>query len=131
MALKALIADDSAFMRDIIRHYLEFFGCEVIAEAENALQAVRLCRALRPDLVTLDVVMPQVDGIDALAAFREIRKDNPNLPIIVISAMPFDHTRQTFLAEGALDYIVKPLTPNTFKQVYRKLKQLFPELHDV
>ncbi len=128
MPVRVLIADDSVFIRDIIRHHLEHFGCQILAEAENGAQAVSLFKTLKPDFVTLDVVMPHVDGIDALTAFRLIRKENPNVPILVVSAVPFDKTREAFLNEGAMDYLIKPFNKFCFEQVRRKLERVFPDL---
>ena len=128
MAVRVLIADDSIFIRDIIRHHLERFGCQVVAEAENGAQALSLYKTLKPDFVTLDVVMPHVDGIDALTAFRMIKKEDPATPILVVSAVPFEKTRETFLAEGALDYVIKPFNKFYFDQVRRKLERIFPEI---
>lgn len=126
--IKALIADDSTFIRDILRHHLERLGCRVVAEVENAAQALQLFRTLKPELVTLDVVMPQVEGMDALSAFRLMRKEQPQAQIVVVSAVPFDSTRQTFIDEGALDYLVKPFSLYAIDQVRRKLARIFPEL---
>jgi two-component system chemotaxis response regulator CheY len=131
MGVRTLIVDDSAFMREIIRQHLEHLGCQIVGEAENAAQALQLFAALKPDLVTIDVVMPQVGGVDAIGAFRKMRAENPQLPVLVMTAMPFNQTRDAFLAEGAVDYLVKPLTAQVFKQTARKLKRLFPDLRDV
>jgi two-component system chemotaxis response regulator CheY len=131
MGVRTLIVDDSAFMREIIRQHLELLGCQIVGEAENAAQALQLFSALKPDLVTIDVVMPQVGGVDAIGAFRKMRQENPRLPVLVMTAMPFNQTRDVFLAEGAVDYLVKPLTAQVFKQTARKLKRLFPQLRDV
>ena len=90
MAVRALIADDSFFIRDVIRRHFERIGCQIVAEAENASQALSLFRTLKPELVTLDIVMAEVDGIDTLGAFNAIRKAAPDVPIIVVSAMPFE-----------------------------------------
>ncbi len=131
MGVRTLIVDDSAFMREIIRQHLELLGCQIVGEAENAAQALQLFTALQPDLVTIDVVMPQVGGLDAIGAFRKMRAKNPRLPVLVMTAMPFNQTRDAFLAEGAVDYLVKPLTAQVFRQTARKLKRLFPDLRDV
>ena len=128
MAVRALIADDSFFIRDVIRRHLERIGCQVVAEAENAAQALSLFRTLKPDLVTLDIVMAEVDGVDTLAAFNAIRREAPEVPVIVVSAMPFEEHRRSFLGGGALDYIIKPFTSTAFEQVKRKLIAIFPEL---
>ena len=127
MAVRVLIADDSIAARELIRFHIQRLGYEVIAEAHNAAQAVTLFKALRPDVVTLDVVMPIVNGIDSLTAFRSIRKEAPLVPIIVVSAVPFDKTRDTFIEEGALTYIVKPFTKFYFDEVRRKLERVLPQ----
>jgi two-component system, chemotaxis family, chemotaxis protein CheY len=77
VAVHALIVDDSPFARRIIRHQLTKFGCKVLGEAESAAQAVRLFAELKPDLVTLDVMMPEIDGYDSIRAFREMKKASP------------------------------------------------------
>ena len=128
MSVRVLIADDSIFIRDIIRHHLEHFGCKIVAEAENGAQAVSLFKTLKPDFVTLDVVMPHVDGIDALSAFRLIKRESPQVPILVVSAVPFEKTREAFMSEGALDYVIKPFNKFYFEQVRRKLERIFPEI---
>jgi two-component system chemotaxis response regulator CheY len=123
--ITTLIVDDSPFARTVIRHHLTKFGCRVAGEAENAAQAIRMFHELRPDLVTLDVMMPEVDGFDSLRAFRQMRSEKPGLAIIVVSAVPFDKTRDTFIGEGALAYVVKPFTQFSFEPVRRKLVQVF------
>jgi two-component system chemotaxis response regulator CheY len=126
--LRVLVADDSIFMRDIIRHHLERLGFQVVAEAANGAQALTLFRTLKPDLVTLDVIMPQVDGIDAMAAFRMIKSEAPGVPILIVSAVRFEKTRESFMNEGALDYLVKPFNKNSFDEVRRKLEGIFPRV---
>jgi two-component system, chemotaxis family, chemotaxis protein CheY len=128
MPVRAVIADDSIFIRDLIRRHLQRIGCEVVGEAENAAQTVSLFRTLHPDLVTLDVVMAETEGIDSLAALRTIHQEAPDTPVIVMSAVPFDESRETFISSGALDYIVKPFNNATFEQIRRKLGLIFPEL---
>lgn len=126
--LRVLVADDSIFIRDIIRHHLERLGFQVVAEAANGAQALALFRTLRPDFVTLDVIMPQVDGIDAMATFRMIKSEAPDVPILIVSAVPFEKTRESFLNEGALGYLVKPFNKNSFDEVRRKLEVIFPRI---
>jgi len=126
--LRVLVADDSIFIRDIIRHHLERLGFQVVGEATNGAQAITLFRTLKPDFVTLDVIMPQVDGIDAMAAFRMIKSEAPGVPILIVSAVPFEKTRESFMNEGALDYLVKPFNKNSFDEVRRKLEGIFPRV---
>jgi two-component system chemotaxis response regulator CheY len=127
MAIRVLIADDSISIRELLRWQLERLGYEVVGEAENASKAVALFRTLKPDVITLDLVMPNEEEMDALTAFRIIKKEAPRVPILVLSAVPFNKTRELFMEEGAFDYVVKPFGRN-LKDALRKLERAFPEL---
>jgi two-component system, chemotaxis family, chemotaxis protein CheY len=129
VAVRLLIVDDSPFARKVIRHHLESSGCTVVGEAENGAQAVRMFKELHPDLVTLDVMMPVIEGVDSLAAFRAMRKQNPHVAVLVVSAIPFEKTRNTFMEEGALGYMIKPFTKYSFDQIRMRLARVFPEVH--
>jgi two-component system chemotaxis response regulator CheY len=125
MAISALIIDDSPFARRVIRHHLVKFGCKLLGEAESAAQGLRLFRELKPDLVTLDVMMPELQGVESLSTFRIMRKEAPETRIVVVSVLPFEKTRETFLHEGALAYVVKPFNQFSFEPVRQKLKRIF------
>lgn len=131
MAVRVLMVDDSMFVRDVLRHHLECIGCEVVAEAENTLQALDLFRTVAPTLVTLDVAVPHTGGIGALALFRIMRSENPAIPILVVSASAYPEIRKAFLREGALDYVIKPFDSTSFAQVCNRLVEMFPELRVV
>lgn len=126
MTLAALIIDDSPFARKIIRHHLTKLGFHVVGEAETAAQGLRLFRELKPKLVTLDVMMPEREGIDSLAVFRTMRKEAPEIAIVVVSAVPFEKPRDTFLNEGAMAYVIKPFNQFSFEPVRLKLHRFFP-----
>ncbi len=128
MAVRVLMVDDSVFVRDVLRHHLECLGCEVVAEAVNTLQALDLFRTVAPTLVTLDVTVPHTGGIGALALFRIMRRENPRVPILVVSASAYPEIRKAFLRERALDYVIKPFDSTSFEQVCNRLVTLFPEL---
>jgi two-component system, chemotaxis family, chemotaxis protein CheY len=128
MVAHALIIDDSPFARKVIRHHLAKFGCVIAGEAENAAQGLKMFRTLKPEIITLDVMMPEIDGLDSMAAFRLMRHEAPDAQIIVVSVIPFEKTRETFLDEGAIAYVVKPFNQYSFKPVQQKLVRLFPEL---
>ena len=129
MAVDALIVDDSPIVRKIIRHHLTKFGCKVVGEAETAAQAVKLFRECKPELVTLDILMPEVEGYDAMRAFREMKRISPDVAVavVVVSAVPFEKVRDSFLKEGALGYIVKPFNQFSFDPIRRKLVRMFRE----
>lgn len=129
MPVTALIVDDSPFARKLIRHHLERYGCRVVGEAENGIQAIAMFNQLNPDLVTMDLMMPAIEGVDSLTAFRAMRSANPRAAILVVSAIPFNKTRDIYLAEGALGYIIKPFTKYSLDQVRLRLGRVFPELH--
>jgi two-component system, chemotaxis family, chemotaxis protein CheY len=126
--INALIVDDSPFARKIIRHHLIKLGCKIVGEAENASQGLKLFEQTKPDIVTLDVMMPEVEGIDTLALFRAMKRDAPDCAVLVVSVIPFEKTRDTFIKEGAMAYIVKPFNQFSFEPVRVKLSRLFPEL---
>ncbi|MGH7839710.1 MAG: response regulator [Candidatus Binataceae bacterium] len=125
MTVKALIIDDSPFARRVIRHHLTNFGFRVIGEAENAAQALELLREFKPELVTLDVMMPEVGGYDSLRLFREMRLAIAGLAVVVVSAVPFGKIRDSFLAEGAVAYVVKPFNRFSFEPARQKLMRIF------
>lgn len=126
MTVPALIIDDSPFARKIIRHHLTKLGFNVAGEAETAAQGLRLFRELKPKLVTLDVMMPERESVDSLTAFRIMKKEAPEIAIVVVSAVPFEKARDTFLNEGAVAYVIKPFSQFSFEPVRQKLHRAFP-----
>ena len=105
MKTRVLIVDDAVFMRKMIRNILTEIGCEVVGEAENGIEAREMYTKLAPDVVTMDLVMPKEGGIEALT---QIREEDPNAKIIVISAIDQRETLMEAIKAGAVDYIVKP-----------------------
>ncbi|MDQ0227596.1 response regulator [Metabacillus niabensis] len=105
MAHKIMIVDDAAFMRMMIKDILTKNGYEVVAEAADGAQAVEKYKEHQPDLVTMDITMPEMDGIAALKAIKEI---NPNAKIIMCSAMGQQAMVIDAIQAGAKDFIVKP-----------------------
>jgi CheY-like chemotaxis protein len=128
MSVRVLMVDDSVFVRDVLRHHLECIGCEVVAEAENTMQALDLFRTVAPALVTLDVAVPHNGGIGALALFRIMRSEDPGVPILVVCASAYPEIRKAFLREGAMDYVIKPFDSTSFELVCNRLVEIFPEL---
>jgi two-component system chemotaxis response regulator CheY len=102
---KILIVDDAAFMRMMLGDILRKAGHEVVGEAENGLVAVDKYAKLQPDLVTMDITMPEMEGIEALA---HIRKSHPKAKVIMCSAMGQQMMVVNAIQAGAKDFIVKP-----------------------
>jgi len=112
---RVLIADDAVFMRSMIRDILVRSGrFEVVAEASNGLEAVALYSQVRPDLVTMDIVMPEMDGIEAA---REILRSHPDATIVMCSALGQEALVIESIAAGARDFIVKPFSAEKVLQV--------------
>jgi len=128
MVIKVLIIDDSVAVRDVLRLDLEAIGCEVVAEAENAAQALDLFRTVKPDVVTLDILMPRVGNIDSIGFFRILRREAPTVPVIIVSVVADPEIRARFMDGGALEYILKPFSPRTFQQIRRRLIDRFPTM---
>ncbi len=128
MAVRALIVDDSLIVRDELRAYLECMGCEVVAEAENTLQALALFRTVSPSLVIVDVAAPQTGGIGALALLRIMHRLNPRIQVLMVGSGTLPEVRKSFLKDGAADYLLKPELISGFEQMRKRVEELFPEL---
>lgn len=100
-----LIVDDAAFMRMMMKNILEKNGFTVVGEAANGNEAVERYEALRPDAVTLDITMPEKDGLQAL---KEIRQLDPQAKVVMASAMGQQAMVIEAIQSGASDFIVKP-----------------------
>jgi len=119
VALRVLVVDDTAFMRMTLRNVLERNGYEVVGEAATGVEAVELYQSLKPDLVTMDITMPEMDGITAI---REIMKMDPQARIIVCSALGQKNMVIEALTAGAKDYLVKPFQPERVLEALEKLQ---------
>ena len=108
MSHSVLICDDSAAMRASIREILTGAGLSVVGEAENGVQAVARWRELRPDLVTMDTMMPQMGGI---AALRRIVGEDPAAKVLLCSATGQQALVIEGIEAGARDFVVKPFQP--------------------
>jgi two-component system chemotaxis response regulator CheY len=115
---QVLITDDTAFMRMTLRNILEKNGYEVVGEAEDGQVAVDRYAELRPDLVTMDVTMPKMDGITAIKKIMEI---DPQAKIIVCSAMGQKALVIEALNAGARDFIVKPFQADRIINAVQKV----------
>ena len=108
MSRTALVCDDALFMRTMIKDILTDAGVDVIGEACTGGEAVDRYRRLRPDLVTMDIIMPDMNGIDAV---REILASDPSARILMCSAMGQQALVVEALEAGAKDFVVKPFQP--------------------
>jgi len=92
------------------------------------LQALDLFRTVAPTLIILDVSVARTGGIGALALFKMMRREQPGIPILVVSASAYPELRESLLREGALDYVLKPFDASSLAQVCKSLIKMFPEL---
>jgi two-component system chemotaxis response regulator CheY len=115
MAMRVLVVDDALYMRTMIRDILSGSGrFSVVGEAANGREAVERYTELKPDLVTMDIVMPELDGIEAT---REILVRNPTAVVVMCSALGQEALVIESIAAGAKDFIVKPFTPEKVLRV--------------
>jgi len=105
MSASILIVDDAVFMRTVLKKMLAEEGYEVVGEASNGLEAIARAKELLPDVITLDITMPEMDGVTALP---EIMKASPNSKVIMCSAMGQQPMVVEAIKNGARDFIVKP-----------------------
>jgi two-component system chemotaxis response regulator CheY len=113
-----LIVDDAAFMRISIKNMLTKHGYEVVGEAENGAIAVNLYKDLSPDIVTMDITMPEMSGLDAL---KEITKIDPQAKIVMVSAMGQEAMVREAIVSGAKGFIVKPFKEDGIIAAIKKL----------
>ncbi len=118
MGHRVLVCDDAIFMRTMITDILSGAGYEVVGEAETGLQAIERYRELTPDLVTMDIVMPDMGGIDAV---REIVKQDPNAKILMCSAMGQQALVVEAIQAGAKDFVVKPFQPSRVLEAVQRV----------
>ena len=118
MAKNILICDDAAFMRMMIKDILTKNGYAVVGEAENGLKAVEKYNETKPDLVLMDITMPEMDGIQALKKIREV---DPGAAVIMCSAMGQQAMVIEAIQSGAKDFIVKPFQAERVIEAVRKV----------
>lgn len=118
MAKNILICDDAAFMRMMIKDILTKNGYNVAGEAENGLKAVEKYNEVKPDLVLMDITMPEMDGIQAL---KKIKAADPSAVVIMCSAMGQQAMVIESIQAGAKDFIVKPFQPDRVLEAVKKV----------
>jgi two-component system, chemotaxis family, chemotaxis protein CheY len=115
---KILIIDDAKFMRMTLKNILEKANHQVIGEGENGIQAVELYRKLQPDLVIMDITMPEMSGIEAIKA---IKNEFPQAKIIICSAIGQHKMVVEAIKAGAKDFIVKPFDENRLLEAVHRV----------
>jgi len=121
MGLRIMIVDDALFMRTLLRGILEEAGWEVVAEASDGTEAVVKYFEARPDITTMDIVMPKKSGIEALT---EIALLDPGAKVVMCTAMGQESLVDEAKLAGARGYIIKPFDPERVKSVIRKVAGL-------
>ena len=121
MGLKILVVDDALFMRNMLKDIFSRAGFEIVGEAGSGQEAVESFRRLRPDLVTMDIVMPLKSGIEAL---QEITAIDPKAKIIMCSALGQEALVMEAVQAGARDFIVKPFQEQRVLEVVQRILQL-------
>ncbi len=118
MSITIMVVDDASFMRSMIRDIFSQGPFVIAGEAENGVEAVRLYRELRPSLTTMDIVMPQMDGLTAL---REILKLDAAAKVVMCSALGQESLIAEAIEAGARDFIVKPFQPSRVLKVVQSV----------
>ncbi|WP_202799975.1 response regulator [Schlesneria paludicola] len=114
---RLMIVDDALIMRMKIREIATKAGWTVVAEAPNGAEAVRLFDEHHPDMVTLDMVMPEMDGLSALKA---IRSSHPAANVVMVSAVNQKEKLRECITAGAVDFIVKPFDPEQLQAFFER-----------
>ncbi len=118
MSHSVLVCDDASFMRTMISDILSQAGYEVVGEAETGLQAVEMYKKLQPDLVTMDIVMPDMGGIDAV---RAIIEHDSGARVLMCSAMGQQALVVEAIQAGAKDFVVKPFQPSRVLEAVQRV----------
>src|SRR6478735_3822725 len=120
---RLMVVDDAMIMRKLIRSVAIEAGWEVAGEASNGEEAVALYERLRPDLVTMDLVMPVMGGNEAL---RRIRAADPDARVVVVTALDQKQTLTESIRDGAIDFIVKPFDRQRIIGIFKKIRESLP-----
>jgi len=118
VAKQVLIVDDALFMRNLLRDIFEAAEWQVVGEAENGLQAIEQFNSLQPDLVTMDIVMPELNGLDAM---QKILEEHPQAKIVMCSALGQESMVMEAIKGGAKDFIIKPFQDDQVLDVVERV----------
>lgn len=115
---RIIVTDDAPFLRSMLKDILQKIGHDVVGEAKDGYEAIQLYKEMKPDLITLDITMPKMNGLQAL---EEIRDYDPEAKIIMCSAMGQQEMVLRAIHSGAKDFITKPLHQDRIKESIRKV----------
>ncbi len=116
--VRILIADDTQFMRTNLRIMFERHGMQVVGEADSGSKVIKMYEVLNPDIITMDITMPNLDGIEATKC---IMKMNPNAKIIIVSALGQEGFVREAILAGAKNFIVKPFHEEKVIEIVEKV----------
>jgi two-component system chemotaxis response regulator CheY len=118
--MRVLVVDDSEIIREAISTWIKRADIEIIGKAVNGKEAIAMFRDRKPDLVTLDITMPEMDGLTALS---EMLKINPEAKVIIVSALAAKETALKAIKMGAASYLVKPFTKAELQEVLEEVME--------
>jgi len=119
VASRILIVDDASFMRMMLRNILSSHGYQIVGEAENGLKAIEAYQQLKPDIMLIDLIMPEMGGIEAVKRIVQI---DPHAKIIICSAMGQQALVVEAMQAGAKDFIIKPFQPTSVTEAVQLLE---------
>lgn len=118
-----MIVDDVSIMRFTIKNHLQRLGHNIVAEAANGDEAIRLYSLFKPDIVTMDITMPAVNGVrSGIEALEKIREIDKNAKVIMITSHGEEKLVMEAVTKGAKGYVLKPITEEKLKTVFAKAK---------
>ncbi len=126
--LKILVVDDSSIIRNILKKEFEKLGHEVLGLAKTGQEALSMYNRFWPDLVTMDITMPFMDGIEAL---KEIKNDFPDAYIVMVTSHGEEGLVMDAISSGARGYILKPITPDTINRAVEDYHRLTNNKHSL
>lgn len=118
MAKRVLVVDDAAYMREMIKDVLNSHGYEIAGEAENGIDALERYKELKPDLVTMDIVMKERSGVDSV---KELKKFDPDAKVLMISALGQQAMIVDAIQAGASGFVLKPFKPEVLMEEVKRI----------
>ena len=115
MLLRVLIVDDSLAMRNKLKRYIESIGHEIVFMAKNGKEGVRVAKELRPDVITMDIAMPDISGVEAV---RQIKAEGFDNEIIMVTGFGQERIVMSSLAAGAMGYLLKPINEEKIVKIF-------------